>query len=188
MLLVTPAGQDYFERLAEGFRRNLASQRSNRWQPPSWAERYRGNVLSRLRRARQRRGSLVVPDTGEVYFLKCMLYQNPADLSLKLYKTNVTPAEADTPSTYTVADFTGYSTKTLTASQSGGTWAVPTTSGGTSSTAYAQQSWTLSGTSQTIYGYYVVISTTLLIAELFATARTLGDTDVLNLTPQLQAA
>lgn len=135
-----------------------------------------------------RRGSLVVPDVGEVLALKLLTYQAAADLTLKLFKTNVTPAESDTNATYTIADFTGYSNVTLTASQSGSTWAVPSTSSGTSSTTYAQQSWTLSGTSQTIYGYNILLSTTLFIAEAFATARTLADTDILKLTPALQAA
>lgn len=182
-MLITEAGQAHIRELFRAISRQVVSRESAIWQPPRpdmpWRDR---------RRARSRRGSLVVPDTGEVYFLKCMLYQAAADLTLKLYKTNVTPGESDTTGSYTVADFTGYSNKTLTASQSGGTWAVPTTSSGTSSTTYAQQSWTLSGTSQTIYGYYIIISSTLVIAELFATARTLGDTDVLNLTPALQAA
>jgi hypothetical protein len=149
---------------------------------------HRENLRSNRTGRVLRRGSLVVPDVGEVLALKRLTYQNVANLTLKLFKTNVSPAESDTNATYTIADFTGYSDVTLTDTQSGSTWAVPTTSSGTSSTTYAQQSWTLSGTSQTIYGYNILESTTLFIAEAFATARTLADTDILKLTPALQAA
>ena len=77
--------------------------------------------------------ALLVPDVGEVELLKRLLYANAGSENgtLKLYKTNVTPAESDTAGTYTEADFTGYSAKTLTSSQSGGTWSVPSTSSGT---------------------------------------------------------
>jgi hypothetical protein len=137
----------------------------------------------------RRRGALVVPDVGEVEFLKRMFYQTPTDLTLKLYKTNVTPAEGDTHTSYTVADFTNYVNKTLTATQTGSTWAAPSTTSGTSSIAYAQLSWTCGATGNTVYGYWVQTSTpTLAFAELFATARVLADTDVLNLTPQMQGA
>lgn len=131
---------------------------------------------------------LVVPDVGEVLALKRLTYQNPADLTLKLFKTNVTPGESDTNATYTVADFTNYVDKTLTASQSGGTWTVPSTSGGTTSTTYAQQNWTCGASGNTVYGYYILESTTLFIAEAFAVARVLANTDVLNLTPRLEAS
>jgi hypothetical protein len=151
----------------------------------SFAGFHRETLRSRRTGRVLRRGTLVCPDVGEVLALKRLTYQNPADLTLKLYKTNVSPAESDTNATYTIADFTGYSNVTLTATQAGGTWAVPTTSSGTSSTTYAQQTWTLTGTSQTIYGYNILEGTTLFVAELFATARTLGDTDQLKLTPRL---
>jgi hypothetical protein len=105
-----------------------------------------------------------------------------------LYKTNVTPAESDTAASYTVADFTGYSDKTLTSTQSGGTWGVPSTSTGTTSSTYGTTlSWSPSS-SQTVYGYYVVgaTSTVLWWAELFASSKNLSSGDTLNLTAKLQ--
>lgn len=133
--------------------------------------------------------ALVIPDVGEVVLLGNMLYQNPANLTLKLFKTNVTPAESDTHSSYTEADFTSYSSKTLTASQTGSTWAAAATTGGTTETTYAQQSWTCGASGNTIYGYYVQNATpTLLWAEAFASARTLVSGDVLNLTPLMGLA
>ena len=148
---------------------------------------------SRNRRfKRLRRGALIVPDVGEVEFAKRCLYQAPTDATLKLFKTNVTPAEGDTHASYTVADFTNYVDKTLTATQSGSTWAVPTTSGGATSTAYGggtPLSWTCGASGNTIYGYWWQNATpVLLLAEAFATARVLANTDVLNLTPNFQAA
>lgn len=141
---------------------------------------------------RLRRGALVVPDVGEVLFLKRCLYEAPTDLTLKLFKTNVTPAEGDTHASYTVADFTNYVDKTLTASQAAGTWAVPTTSTGTTSSAYgggSPQTWTCGATGNTVYGYWLQNATPVLaLAEAFATARVLASSDVLNLTPGVQAA
>lgn len=134
--------------------------------------------------------ALLVPDVGEVELLKRLLYGNAGSENgtLKLYKTNVTPAESDTAASYTVADFTGYSDKTLTSSQSGATWAVPTTSTGTTSSTYGTTlSWSPT-TSQTVYGYYVVgaTSTVLWWAELFASAKNLSNGDTLNLTAKIQ--
>lgn len=133
--------------------------------------------------------SLVVPDVGEVELLKRMTYQAPTDITLKLFKSNVTPAEGDTHATYTVADFTNYVDKTLTASQTGATWGAPATVGGVSSISYAQQSWTCGATGNTIYGYWWQTATpTLILAEAFAAPITLVNGSTLNLTPRLEAA
>lgn len=147
-----------------------------------------------IRRPFRRRGALLVPDVGEVLLLTNLLAGGALEnWTLKLYKTNVTPAEGDTAASYTVADFTGYANKTLTRTVAGGTWATPTTSSGTTSSLYnsgTPQAWTCGASGNTIYGYYIVgaTSTTLAWAELFGTARVLADTDVLNLTPALQLA
>ncbi len=135
--------------------------------------------------------ALLVPDVGEVELLKRLLYPSSGENgTLKLYKTNVTPAESDTAGSYTEADFTGYVSKTLTSTQSGSTWAVPTTGGGTTSSTYGggtPLSWSPLST-QTVYGYIVVgaSSTTLWWAELFATSKNLSSGDTLNLTPKMQ--
>lgn len=133
--------------------------------------------------------ALLVPDVGEVELLDKMLkdaLSTDEDYTLKLYKTDVTPAEGDTAGSYTEADFTGYAAKTL--NRSG--WAGATTTAGTTSTSYAQQSWSMTGTSQTIYGYWVigVTSAVALWAEKFAASRTLVDPSTLNLTPKMELA
>lgn len=134
--------------------------------------------------------ALLVPDVGEVELLKRLLYSNAGSENgtLKLYKTNVTPAESDTAASYTEADFTGYSSKTLTSSQSGATWSVPSTSSGTTSSTYGTTlSWSPTS-SQTVYGYFVVgaTSTVLWWAELFASSKNLSNGDTLNLTAKIQ--
>jgi hypothetical protein len=135
--------------------------------------------------------ALLVPDVGEVELLKRVLYPASAEnWTLKLYKTNVTPAESDTASSYTVADFTGYADKTITNTQSGATWAVPTTSTGTTSSTYGTTLTWSPTSSQTVYGYYVVgaTSTTLLMAELFSTSKNLSNGDTFNLTFKVELA
>ena len=134
---------------------------------------------------------LLVPDSGEVELLKAVLYPTSGEnWTLKLYSSNTTPAESDTAGTYTEATFTGYTAKTITRTQSGSTWAVPTTSGGTTSSTYGTaQSWSPTS-SQTVYGYFVVgaTSTTLLFAELFSSAKNLVNGDTLTVTPRVELA
>lgn len=98
--------------------------------------------------------SLVVPDAAEVVWLKNVLnHTAPQNLVLKLYKNNHNPAEGDTESDYTEADFTGYSALTLT----GSSWSV-SSSGGVTTASYAQQTFTSSAdqSTQSVYGYYLV--------------------------------
>lgn len=134
--------------------------------------------------------ALLVPDVGEVELLKRLLYGNAGreNWTLKLYKNNVTPAEGDTAATYTEADFTGYTSKTLTSTQSASTWAVPSTTSGTTSSQYGTaQTWNASP-AQTVYGYFVVgaSSTILLFAEVFGTAKNLVSGDTLTVTPRFE--
>lgn len=138
------------------------------------------------RRGHARLGAILVPDVGEVNLLDKMLEESDEDTTLSLYRTDVTPAEADTLGTFTVANFTNFTAKTLVAA----TWAAASTSGGTTSKAYAQQSWTCGASGNTIYGalYIDADTTTLMASDDFATARVLADTDVLNFTPRWELA
>lgn len=146
-------------------------------------EIYRGyRELLRRHRRKNRLGALLVPDVGERELLDDML--NARDRTLKLFKVDVTPAEGDTNATYTVADFTNYVDKTL----SGASWNAASTSSGTTSKTYAQQTWTCGASGNTIYGAYYLRSTTLAGVDKFATARVLADTDVLNFTPRWELA
>jgi hypothetical protein len=135
--------------------------------------------------------ALLVPDVGEVRLLTELLDGGTAreNWTLKLYKTDVTPAEGDTDASYTEADFTDYVAKTLTRTvDAGTTWGTPSTSDGTTSASYAQQSWTCGATGNTVYGYFVVgaSSGVLIFAEKFGTAVTLASGYQLQLTPRLE--
>jgi len=135
--------------------------------------------------------ALLCPDVGEVLLLTDLLGGGTLEnWKLKLYKTNVTPAESDTAGSYTVADFTGYADKTLTRSLTGSTWATPATSSGTTSSQYnsgTPQSWSATS-AQTIYGYYVVgaTSTTLAFAELLGASISLINPSTLTMIPKVQ--
>lgn len=110
--------------------------------------------------------ALLVPDVGEVELLSRMLNKNaPADVVLRLYTNNRTPAEADTVASYTESTGTGYSAITLT----GASWTVATAAG-TTTGEYAQQTFTYTGAEANIYGYYVTDATPtdLLWAEIFS--------------------
>lgn len=135
---------------------------------------------------------MVIPNDGEQQLLADLLGGGSLNnWSLRLFKTNVTPAETDTYATYTLADFTGYSNKTLTRSISSGTWNTPDTSGTTLETQNARsiygsaaQSWSATSV-QTVYGYliYDATATKLIAAEAFASAVGLVNPSTLSLQP-----
>lgn len=97
--------------------------------------------------------SLVLPNQGETIALEALVAKTAGqNLILKLYKNDITPGETDTESTYTEANFTGYSSITLTAAN----WTA--TGGAPSHIDYAQQTFTSTAGSQNqpVYGYYLV--------------------------------
>lgn len=136
--------------------------------------------------------AIVIPDAAKIEWMKRLLYANAGseNLSLRLFKTNVTPADSDTAGSYTVADFTGYSNTTLTSSQSGSTWPVPTASANKGTATYGTTaSWTATS-DQTIYGWYMVFSTSGIIAaaQSFGAGKPLigASSDVISIVPRLQ--
>jgi hypothetical protein len=117
--------------------------------------------------------------------------------TLKLYQSNTTVAETDVAATYTEANFTNYTSKTLNGklSSSAG-WTLPASVAPTGAwsaeslvaeATQPSQSWTCGTTGNTIYGYFVVGATSNILwwAERFATARTLASADSLTLVPRL---
>jgi hypothetical protein len=127
---------------------------------------------------------LVIPTVGEIELLNKMLIAALSvdeTYTLKLYNNNIAPNPASTTDTFNEATFAGYAPKIL--NRSG--WSAPTTVSDTAQTSYSQQSWTCTGLGDTIYGYYVIGSTSnvLLWAEEFSSPRLVGSTDILNLTP-----
>jgi len=128
--------------------------------------------------------ALVLTQSGQILLLSYAFKDAaPESLVLKLYKNDVTPTESSTAATFTEADFTGYSSRTLSRS----TWGTPTTVDGQGVISYgAPLTWTCGTTTQnTIFGYFVVGATSgsLVYAERFAQSRTLVDGDPVQLTP-----
>ncbi len=133
--------------------------------------------------------ALLVPNVGEGRMLKCIVnHTAPENLVLHLFKSNTTPAETDTYATYTEADFTGYSSATLT----GASWSI--TEGAPSYAGYAQQTFTSSAGSQNqdVYGYVVnqTTSTILMWAEVFSDGpyNIANNGDAIKVTPYIELA
>lgn len=128
---------------------------------------------------------LVVPNEGELELLRKMLKDttDTETYSLRLYQNNYAPDSATTITDFTEANFTAYAPITLNRSD----WSTPTTDmAGEAQTTIVSQSWTNSGTlNNTIFGYYVVGSTSgkVLWAEKLAAARILYENDVIHITP-----
>lgn len=99
--------------------------------------------------------TLVVQNNGEGDALDAIVGKTlPSTLVLRLYSNNITPAETDVAATYTEFALAGYSAIVLTASS----WV--TTEGAPSSTAYAQQTFTMTaGAGGDAYGYYLTRNT-----------------------------
>ena len=140
---------------------------------------------------------MLIPNDGEVQLLTDVL-SSGENWILKLFTSNTTPAEGDTPAAYTIATGAWYSDRTLTRSVSGSTWSTPASGSPTSSwsseasaaeaayNAASPLSWTVSGSAATIYGYVIVGATSgkLIAAERFAAARTLQVGEELTLVPR----
>jgi hypothetical protein len=131
--------------------------------------------------------SLVLPSASEATALNFLLgVTTPGNQILKLFTNNIAPADTDVAATYTEMGTLGYAAKSLVK----GSWV--TTAGGTgavASSAYAQQTWTFSaGVAVTVYGYFVVDTTTglLLWSEAFATPKVVQNAgDQILITPTI---
>jgi hypothetical protein len=129
--------------------------------------------------------ALNFPDVGENLALEMIVNKTaPTNLTVKLFKSNTTPAESDVAATYTESTFTGYSAQALTA----GTWGAA--AAGTI-TYGAQLTFTCSGaSSENVYGYFVVnAGGTLLYSERDGSApfAIANSGDAVKLTPTISA-
>jgi hypothetical protein len=135
--------------------------------------------------------ALVLADVGAVMLLKAA-FQNvwPAggkNLTLKLFATDVTPADTSTAGSFTEAAGGGYAAITLT----NGTGWVESQVGGIEQVAYAQQTFTFTGpltTNPAIYGYYVVDADGVLVyaEKAGATFTPANNGDTYKVTPIVQ--
>lgn len=129
--------------------------------------------------------ALLVPNDGESDALDAFTAKTAAtSLILRLYSSNTTPAETDTAATYTEYAATGYASITLVPAN----WT--TTPGNPSSTAYAQQTFTMTGAGDA-YGYYMTRTTSgrIALAERFTAApfSIPGGGGTIKVTPQITA-
>ena len=138
---------------------------------------------------------IVIPDIAGIELLKKILKDE--NVTLKLYKNNPTLNNNTLKIDFTEATFDGYSSKTLSklTLPTSTSWIIPISESPVAPctdkeivSTYAEQSWTCGSSGNTVYGYYVVGSTTanLLWADKFDIARDLGDGDILRIIPKLQ--
>ena len=125
--------------------------------------------------------ALNVCQNGEMKLLAACLAAE--DRTLNLYSNSHTPSNTDTAAAYTACTFAGYTAVTL----YGSAWTTPSiNSSGNAVSTQPQVSWTCTDTGQSVQGYFVLSGDSSLVwAEQFSTPRTLGNTDVLNFTPQM---
>lgn len=129
--------------------------------------------------------ALVVPNNGEGDALDAFTAKTAVTaLILRLFSNNITPAETDVASTYTEYAAPGYAAITLTPAS----WT--TTEGAPSNTAYAQQTFTMTGAGDA-YGYYMTRTTggRIALAERFTGApfSIPGGGGTIKVTPQITA-
>jgi hypothetical protein len=112
--------------------------------------------------------AFTVPDVGEVQLLKRLLGIGGTangNLTLRLYENDPTVDENITVGMITECTAAGYAAITLTA----GSWAVPTTVSGQTSTSYAQQTFTFTAGTN-VFGYYITDGSNLVLIERFSSA------------------
>jgi hypothetical protein len=128
--------------------------------------------------------ALILTNEGEKLLLEWALKSTstPEDLELRLFTNDYSPVATSVTADFTEATFTDYAAKELSRDD----WTTPTTNiDGEAETTQEVQTW-IAGSSQTIYGYYVVGASSgkTIWAERFTTARTPAISDELSVTPR----
>lgn len=148
--------------------------------------------------------ALIFPREGDLQVLTELL-SSGENWSLRLFNSNITPAETDTAATYTAheAAFTGYAAKPLTRSVGSSTWNTPVLQAPSGTPAWSSrtqvahsqygstpQTWTCGATGDTVYGYFItgVSSGKLICAESFNVPRNMTSGDTISITPIYEAA
>ena len=129
--------------------------------------------------------ALILPTVSENKMCEFMLgFSVPGNQTLKLFTNNIVPSDPDTAASYTEMVGLGYAAMTLLKAN----WVIAQNAS-VAQGSYAQQTWTFSaGTAVTVYGYFVVDSTTgvLLWSEAFAAAKVVQYAgDQILITPKL---
>ncbi len=132
---------------------------------------------------------LVVPDEGEVHLLDMLVGgTDMTGLHLRLYKNNLTPDQDTVLSDFTEADFSGYAQ----VSPSFGSASTVSHKGKIVDTSARNFTHNGGGTSNTVYGYYLVNSfdNVCLWAERFSSSQVVavsGDTITITLALTAQS-
>jgi hypothetical protein len=133
--------------------------------------------------------ALLVPNAAEGLMLEHIVGKTAIEaVTLKLFQNNYTPIETSVAGSFTEATFTGYAAIPLT----GSSWSI--TTGAPSFASYAQQTFTSTAgsQSQTVYGYFVVGTSTgtILWAELFTDGpyTIVNNGDAIKVTPYIELA
>jgi len=129
--------------------------------------------------------ALIVPTESENTNLGFMLgFATPGNQILKLFTNDIIPADTDVAATYTEMATLGYEAKSLVK----GSWTIAQ-NGGVAEASQAAQTWTFSaGTAVTVFGYFVVDTTTgvLLWAERFVAGKVVQYAgDQIIITPKI---
>ena len=129
--------------------------------------------------------ALIIPTASENTNLGFMLgFATPGNQILKLFTNDIIPADADVAATYTEMATLGYAAKSLVK----GSWTIAQ-NGGVAEASQAAQTWTFSaGTAVTVFGYFVVDTTTgvLLWAERFVAGKVVQYAgDQIIITPKI---
>jgi hypothetical protein len=131
--------------------------------------------------------ALKLVDSGEVFALGYLVNNLvPQNLVLRLFQNDKTPADDDETADYTEANFSGYTSVTLT----GASWTV--TPGDPSFAVYAEQDFTSDDdqSPQTVYGYYLTRATggELVWVERLPNPQIIQNNgDRISITPRIEA-
>lgn len=136
--------------------------------------------------------SIMIPDEGKIVLLESILFGPSSDeMSLRLFKNNITPAEGDVLATYTIANFTGYASVTLAATDTISTWAAAAIASHIAFSTYQTDAvFTIGASTQTVYGIYFVgvFSNKVIFSQAFPSPKVLdfATADTLTITPVIE--
>lgn len=131
--------------------------------------------------------AILVVDDGEVKLANLALNSavSGENFTLHLFQNTTTFYDNTVAGDLTEANFTNYTSKTLTR----GNWTITSVGGAAVATYNAAQSWTCGTSGNTVGGYYILDGQGNLIGgDNFTSPISLVDTDVLNVTPKLTFA
>lgn len=124
----------------------------------------------------------IITDAGERLLLDWILRGTGANLTLRLFKTNVVPTATSVIASFTESDFVDYAAKTLTRAN----WNSASTNGsGHAEIAFSIDQQFDPGSTQDVWGYMLTHDSTLVMAERYSAVRSIGIGDTFIVQPRL---